>query len=150
MHVSILGFIFFFNQTCLNERPLPNYTCFKIHDPVVHHGTDTQKYCCSLVKRQINYNKEKINILNTEAHNKLERILIKLYRQNVSLLFNQRCLNERLRPKYKHTHIYVMCVCVCVCVFIFCFGCVLWHTNPCGLFDSKSCLYIYITYLTKG
>ena len=29
---------------------------------------------------------------------KLERILIKLYRQNVSLLFNQTCLNERLLP----------------------------------------------------
>ncbi len=30
---------------------------------------------------------------------KLERILIKLYRQNLSLLFNQICLNERLLPK---------------------------------------------------
>ena len=29
---------------------------------------------------------------------KLERILIKLYRQNVSLLFNQTCLNEQLLP----------------------------------------------------
>ena len=27
---------------------------------------------------------------------KFERILIELYRQNVSLLFNQTCLNERL------------------------------------------------------
>ena len=47
----------------------PNYTFFKIHDPAVHHDTDPQTYCCSLVKRQINYNKEKINTLNTEAHN---------------------------------------------------------------------------------
>ena len=29
----------------------------------------------------------------------LERILIKLYRQNVSLLYNQTCVNERLLPK---------------------------------------------------
>ena len=29
---------------------------------------------------------------------KLERILIKLYRHNVSLLFNETCLNERLLP----------------------------------------------------
>ena len=58
-----------FNQTYLNERLLPNYTYFKIHDPAVHHDTNTQKYRCSLVKRQINYNKEKINTLNTEAHN---------------------------------------------------------------------------------
>ena len=37
---------------------------------------------------------------------KLERILIKLYRQNVSLLFNQICLNERLlfNPTHTHTH----------------------------------------------
>ena len=35
---------------------------------------------------------------------KLERILIKLYRQNVSLLFNQTCLSERQRP---NTHIYI-------------------------------------------
>ena len=33
---------------------------------------------------------------------KLERNLIKLYRQNVSLLFNQTCLNERLLPNYTH------------------------------------------------
>ena len=36
---------------------------------------------------------------------KLERILIKLYRQNVSLLFNETCLNERLRPNYMHAYI---------------------------------------------
>ena len=35
---------------------------------------------------------------------KLKRILIKLYRPNVSLLFNQTCLNERLQPYYTHTH----------------------------------------------
>ena len=44
---------------------------------------------------------------------KLERILIKLYRQNVSWLFNQRCLNVSLLPNYAyththtHTHIYI-------------------------------------------
>ena len=35
---------------------------------------------------------------------KLKRILIKLYRQNVFLLFNETCLNERLLPNYTHTH----------------------------------------------
>ena len=39
---------------------------------------------------------------------KLKRILIKLYRQNVSLLFNQTCLNERLLPNYTYTHIYMI------------------------------------------
>ena len=35
---------------------------------------------------------------------KFERILIKIYRQNVSLLFNQTGLNEKLLPKSTHTH----------------------------------------------
>ena len=35
---------------------------------------------------------------------KLERILRKIYRHNVSLLSNQTCLNERLLPNYPHTH----------------------------------------------
>ena len=58
-----------YNQTYLNERLQPNYTYFKIHDQAAHHDTDTQKYQCGLVKRQINYNKEQINTQNTEAHN---------------------------------------------------------------------------------
>ena len=33
-----------FNQTCLNEILLPNYTYFKIHDPAAHHDFDTQNY----------------------------------------------------------------------------------------------------------
>ena len=35
---------------------------------------------------------------------KLEMILIKLYRQNVSFLFHQTCLNERPLSNYAHTH----------------------------------------------
>ena len=54
---------------CLYERLLPNYTYFKIHDPAARHDTDTQKCHFSLVKRQINYNKEKVNCVNTKAHN---------------------------------------------------------------------------------
>ena len=38
---------------------------------------------------------------------KLERILIKLYRQNVFLLFNQTCLNERVLLNYTHTHTHI-------------------------------------------
>ena len=40
----------------------------------------------------------------TSLNRKLERILIKLYRQNVSLLFNQTVLNERLLPNCAYTH----------------------------------------------
>ena len=68
---------------------------------------------------------------------KLERILNKLYRQNLSLLFNETCLNERLLPNHTHTHthththIYIYielcdssCMCVCgykqsVCAYVF-------------------------------
>ena len=55
---------------------------------------------------------------------KLERILIKLYRQNVSLSFNQTCLNKKVLLEYTlslslslslYIYIYI-CVCVCVCV----------------------------------
>ena len=35
---------------------------------------------------------------------KLGRILTKLYRQNVSSLFNQTCLNKGLLPNFTHTH----------------------------------------------
>ena len=45
---------------------------------------------------------------------KLERILIKLFWQNVSLslLFNQTCLNERLLPHYIYIYIYIY-----ICIF---------------------------------
>ena len=29
-----------FNETCLNDWLLPNYTYFKIHDPAPHHDTE--------------------------------------------------------------------------------------------------------------
>ena len=54
---------------------------------------------------------------------KLERILIRLYRQNVSLLFDQACLNEGLQPDYTHTHththiyIYIYIYIYTQCVF---------------------------------
>ena len=35
---------------------------------------------------------------------KIERILNKSYRQNLFLLFNETCLNERQLPNYTHTH----------------------------------------------
>ena len=55
---------------------------------------------------------------------KLERILIKLHRQNVSLLFNQTYLNERLTPnythKYTHTHIYIyIYIYIYICVYVY-------------------------------
>ena len=74
---------------------------------------DPQRYRYSLVKRQINYNKEKMNTFNTVGKfihlfqpetktiiRKLESILIKSYRQNVSLLSNQTCL-------YIYIYIYI-------------------------------------------
>ena len=46
---------------------------------------------------------------------KLERILNKLYRQNLSLLFNQTCLKERLLPNNKYTYIYIY-----IYIYIYC------------------------------
>ena len=39
-------------------------------------------------------------------------------------------------------YIYI-CVCVCVCVCVCGFRLVLWHSNHCWLFDTKS-VYSYI------
>ena len=38
---------------------------------------------------------------------KLKRILIKLYRQNMSILFNETCLNEWLLPNYTYFKKYI-------------------------------------------
>ena len=38
---------------------------------------------------------------------KTNLVFIILLRQNMSLLFNQTCLNEKLLPNYIHTHIYI-------------------------------------------
>ena len=59
---------------------------------------------------------------------KLERIFNKLYRQNLSLSFNETYLNKRLLPNHTHTHAYIyiyVCVCVCVCVCIYKSVCVI-------------------------
>ena len=63
--VCVCNWAAVFHLSMLNERLLPNYTYFKIHESAAQHNTDNQKYCHSLVKRQINYLKEKINTLNT-------------------------------------------------------------------------------------
>ena len=82
---------------------------------------------------------------------KLERILIKFYRQNVFLLFNQICLNEGLLPDYIY-----MCVCVCVysyayvsiymcvCVCVYVFLCIFLWTYICVYIHVFVCIYIYI------
>ena len=49
---------------------------------------------------------------------KLERILIKLYTQNLSLLFNETCLNELLLLNY--SHIYGGCPSYPMMTFAFC------------------------------
>ena len=66
-----------FNQTCLNKRLLPNNTYLKIHDSAAHDDTDPRKYRRRFVKRQINYNKEKISTLNTKAHNECNNFELK-------------------------------------------------------------------------
>ena len=67
---------------------------------------------------------------------KLERTLIKLYRQNVSLLFNEICLNERPLPNYTHTHTHTRTQ-----RFGFFVQCLI---NLCGLFSAKAILVEYL------
>ena len=54
---------------------------------------------------------------------KLERILMNLCSQNVSLLFNQTCLNERKTSAqlytHTHTHTYIDFHLILILVFIF-------------------------------
>ena len=38
---------------------------------------------------------------------KLERVLNKLYKKKLTLLFNETCLNERLQPYYTYIHTYI-------------------------------------------
>ena len=56
---------------------------------------------------------------------KLERILIKLYRENVSLQFNQTCLNERLLPNYTYfkIYIYIYIYIYYLCMYIYIYTC---------------------------
>ena len=49
-----------------------------------------------LVNSSTNFN------LNQDTYQETRKDLNKLYRQNVSLSFNQTCLNERLLPNYTH------------------------------------------------
>ena len=69
---------------------------------------------------------------------------------------------NQTKPLYIYIYIYIyICVCVggrvyvcvhiCICVNVYrisclvlvCFGRVLWHINPCGLFNTKSCAHTH-------
>ena len=123
-----------FNQTCLNERLLPKYTYFKTwscSSPWYWHPKVSLQQPLMLAyetpeRARDNFGKflHQFQPKTKTLIRKLERILIELYKRNVSLLFNQTCLNERLLPNHTHTHthahiyIYIyIYVCVCVCVF---------------------------------
>ena len=81
---------------------------------------------------------------------KLERILIKSHRQNVSLLSNQTCLYERLLPTYTHTHTHIYIyihVYVCVCAHILCwFSCryISLTIRDNAMYNTHAYAYIYI------
>ena len=51
--------------------------------------------------------------ITIKAIRQYERIQKKIWRQKMSIMFNEICINEEMLPKY--TYIYT-CVCVCVCV----------------------------------
>ena len=55
-----------FNEICINEEMLPEYTYFKLHDPAAHKYNSTLEYRHDLVKRQVTLCKNNINTLNLE------------------------------------------------------------------------------------
>ena len=58
-----------FNETCLNENILPNYTNIRYHDPAVEYTSSALTYRKSLVRREL---EEKKNLLiDLENHEKL-------------------------------------------------------------------------------
>ena len=62
-----------------------------------------------------------LNTLKSIRQN--ERINKKIYRQKMSIIFNENCINEDILPIYTYIyiHIYIykrVCVCVCVCVYL--------------------------------
>ena len=80
---------------------------------------------------------------------KLKRILIKLYRQNVSLLFNQTCLNEWLLPNYiyiyidlfyHHFNLYRVILCCPLYIYIYIL---------CVIVSSEFFLHMVIWYLIQ-
>ena len=82
---------------------------------------------------------------------KLERILINLYRQNVSLLFHQTCLNKRLLSNHTHTHIYIyIYVCVCIhkkmvrSVLIYIWYCTYTHIYVCMYVHTYVCVCVCV------
>ena len=58
-----------FNETCLKEDILPKYTNIRLHDRVAKDETFTLKYRRSLVQRELDNAKKKIEVLESEISN---------------------------------------------------------------------------------
>ena len=67
---------------------------------------------------------------------KIERILIKLCRQNVSLFFNQRGISERMLANYTHSYLYIY-------IYIYIYTTKIWNfIHPCSEFDVGAAILI--------
>ena len=95
------------------------YVYFHLYVSMIHilyvlikHESYTHIAIIEVVKFSLYFEFMLIVIFSKTLIRKLESILIKLYRQNVSLLFNQTCLNERLLPNYTYIHIYICVSCI--------------------------------------
>ena len=50
-----------------------------------------------------------------------EQIQKKICRHKMSIMFNEICINEEMRPIHIYIYIYIyiyVCVCLCVCVYV--------------------------------
>ena len=79
-----------FNEICINEEMLPNYSYFKLHDPEAHKYNSTFQYRRDVVKRQITLCKNTINTLNLES----QKIRDKLESSNTPVQLHE--LDNRL------------------------------------------------------
>ena len=86
------------NQKTFNTH-LKNYTSYTCKQPLLMANEGSESAQDNFGKFIHQFQPETKTLIR-----KLERILIKLYRQNGSLLFNETCLNERLLPNHTHTH----------------------------------------------
>ena len=72
---------------------------------------ETELFICTKMDLELNnqysliFHKTQTNKQTNKRIRKFEKILIKLYSQNVSLSFNQTCLNERFLPSYTYLYI---------------------------------------------
>ena len=147
----MIAFIFFFNSSATQFDPTLRLCCFLCYkNPNISKlfknnlnmqaTLDDGLWMVRRRSRQFCLIHSPIPNWNQDTYQETwKKSLIKLYRQNVSLLFNQTCLNERLLPNcththtHTHTHIYIYIYIIYIYIYIYIYIpkmiFIYWHTN---------------------